>query len=263
MSLYIVIAAYRLCIISSLVKSIRLHLLDRRSMEDEDDIPIAELMRRRALEKAAEKLAQQPPPSQPPKPSAMQQHKSSAPPSTVPRRSIADDDDEEDDIPIAELMRRKAASSSVLAVTVKPSPSKSVQPPIKMKHPKEVHVKEEKKDKKEKKEKKDRDRDRERDRDRHSSKHEDRHKSSTSSSSRPSSGGNAAKTKSGIIYEESTKGALVQKLLVRWWYAIEWPKAGEVEDAPAGFEALDGFPGVFVSTRVRIYATFTSICRTC
>ena len=52
------------------------------------------------------------------------------------------------------------------------------------------------------------------------------------------------------FYENSLKGVLVQKLLVRWWYAIEWPKQEDIAPCPTGFEALDGFPGVFISTKV-------------
>jgi phage pi2 protein 07 len=211
-------------------------------MEDEDDIPIAELMRRRALEKAAAQQPSQPPPQRAP-PVA-----NSVPAAAAPqRRSIVDnDDDDEDDVPIAELMRRKALAN---AATAKPSPAKSVQAPIKIKLPKD-HVKEEKTDKNEKKEKKEkeRDRDRQRDRERQSSKHEDRHKSSSVVAPKASS--SSSKTKSGVIYDESTKGALVQKLLVRWWYAIEWPNPADIDEAPSGYEALHGFPGVFVSTTV-------------
>ena len=45
------------------------------------------------------------------------------------------------------------------------------------------------------------------------------------------------------------KGRLVQKLLVRWWYAIEWPKENELRPPQRGFEPLEGFKGVDVSTR--------------
>jgi hypothetical protein len=39
-------------------------------------------------------------------------------------------------------------------------------------------------------------------------------------------------------------------LLCRWWYAIDWPKIEEIGVPPPGYESLDGFVGVFVSTRV-------------
>ena len=68
-------------------------------------------------------------------------------------------------------------------------------------------------------------------------------KSSSSSSS------SAASRKTAEFYE-TTKGDMVQKLLVRWWYAIEWPKPEEIGNPPPGYESLDGFPGVYISTRV-------------
>jgi len=50
-------------------------------------------------------------------------------------------------------------------------------------------------------------------------------------------------------YEETDKGLLVQRLLQRWWYAHEWPAEGDIAIPPTGYEALDGFKGVFISTR--------------
>eukprot|EP01032_Pedospumella_encystans_P027405 gene27405-30976_t len=74
---------------------------------------------------------------------------------------------------------------------------------------------------------------------------------STKSTSAPrsfsqSSSGN----KAADFYTETLKGQLVQSFLVRWWYAMEWPKMEEIGEPPAGYESLDGFPGVFISTRV-------------
>ena len=46
---------------------------------------------------------------------------------------------------------------------------------------------------------------------------------------------------------------VVQRLLCRWWYAIEWPKLDEIGIPPPGYEALEGYVGVFVSTRVSAY----------
>ena len=50
---------------------------------------------------------------------------------------------------------------------------------------------------------------------------------------------------------ESDKGKIVQAILVRWWYALSWPEPGSTSSAPPGHEALDGYPGVFVGTRVQ------------
>lgn len=48
---------------------------------------------------------------------------------------------------------------------------------------------------------------------------------------------------------ECDKGLLIQRLLVRWWYAIQWPSAESVPDKPPqDCDALDGFPGVYIQT---------------
>ena len=60
--------------------------------------------------------------------------------------------------------------------------------------------------------------------------------------------------KAADFYTGTSKGQLVQSFLVRWWYAMEWPAPEDIADPPAGYEALDGFPGVFISTRVRNHA---------
>ncbi len=36
--------------------------------------------------------------------------------------------------------------------------------------------------------------------------------------------------------------------MLRWWYVLDWPNMVEIGPPPKGFEQLDGFPGVFVST---------------
>jgi single-stranded DNA-binding protein len=83
-------------------------------------------------------------------------------------------------------------------------------------------------------------------------------KSADGESSKKSSkvASSAAAKKSTEFYTDTDKGNLVQKLLVRWWYAIEWPKPEDIGNPPPGFEALDGFPGVFISTRVRSIRCF-------
>ena len=50
-------------------------------------------------------------------------------------------------------------------------------------------------------------------------------------------------------YYSCKKGLLAQRLLVRWWYAMDWPPAELLPEPKQGFEALEGFPGVFISTR--------------
>lgn len=44
------------------------------------------------------------------------------------------------------------------------------------------------------------------------------------------------------------KGLMVQRLLARWWYAMDWPVAKDLKDPPPLYDALDGFPGVYVCT---------------
>jgi len=61
------------------------------------------------------------------------------------------------------------------------------------------------------------------------------------------------------FYESTLKGALVQKLLVRWWYAWSWPLPEEIGKPPQGYEKLDGFPGVFVSTRTDSLGTILDL----
>ena len=49
---------------------------------------------------------------------------------------------------------------------------------------------------------------------------------------------------------ESIKGKLIQNLLCRWWYAITWPNPASIpKEPPADYDAMDGFPGVFICTQ--------------
>ena len=124
--------------------------------------------------------------------------------------------DSDDDRPLMDLIKKRQAQTQVTEIkkikTEPTSSSSSNNPKVKVKS--ESHNEKENKPK------------------------------STSSSS-----SSAASRKSAEFYE-TTKGEMVQKLLVRWWYAIEWPKVEEIGAPPAGYESLDGFPGVFISTRV-------------
>jgi len=48
---------------------------------------------------------------------------------------------------------------------------------------------------------------------------------------------------------ESIKGKLIQNLLCRWWYAITWPDPSSIpKEPPTNYDAMDGFPGVFICT---------------
>uniref|UniRef100_A0A6U3Q806 Uncharacterized protein n=1 Tax=Ditylum brightwellii TaxID=49249 RepID=A0A6U3Q806_9STRA len=56
-------------------------------------------------------------------------------------------------------------------------------------------------------------------------------------------------TVSSELYSKSEKGRLINALLCRWWYAMTWPNPKTTPSSPpAGYDALDGFPGVFVCT---------------
>ena len=55
---------------------------------------------------------------------------------------------------------------------------------------------------------------------------------------------------SAALYDsESKKGMLIQSLLCRWWYAIEWPDKSSLPDKiPKHYDQLNGFEGVYVCT---------------
>ena len=72
----------------------------------------------------------------------------------------------------------------------------------------------------------------------------------TAKASRASEKKNASSEPSDAFYR-SKKGKLVQKLLIRWWYALSWPEEEAINSIPeGGYEPLDGFPGVFICTNV-------------
>jgi hypothetical protein len=59
------------------------------------------------------------------------------------------------------------------------------------------------------------------------------------------------------VHYDSDKGKVVQALMIRWWYAMQWPDVGDLKKRlPTGYEALDGFSGVFVGTRVNSLISF-------
>ena len=145
-----------------------------------------------------------------------------------------DSDDSDDDIPIAELIKRKmeAEKAKVKSPSAKAPPKSASSKPSTKTEPKKSAV-----------------------------------TSSTKSSSRgPSKSackGDAHRTATVTdSYYTTAKGRLTQKLLVRWWYVITWPDPQDVSDPPPpGYEALEGFPGVFVSTAVRNESSFCHMSR--
>ena len=149
------------------------------------------------------------------------------------------DFDEEDDMPIAELMRRRAeamartegaAKKSVEGKKEKPASKSSNASASKKPARKENDIKKGKS----------------------SSSTTNVSSSSSSSKLRPSttaSANTAVNAKIKAFYDETAKGKLIQNILIRWWYGIEWPKVDDIPDPPMGYEILDGFPGVFIGTR--------------
>ena len=58
---------------------------------------------------------------------------------------------------------------------------------------------------------------------------------------------------------ESIKGKLIQNLLCRWWYAITWPDPSAVPKVPPkNYDAMDGFPGVYICTQGEEVGTIKS-----
>lgn len=49
-------------------------------------------------------------------------------------------------------------------------------------------------------------------------------------------------------FYETDRGKLLQHLLRRWWYVIDWPGPDAVKDPEPNFETLPGFPGVHLCT---------------
>lgn len=51
------------------------------------------------------------------------------------------------------------------------------------------------------------------------------------------------------LYANCDKGKLIQSLLARWWYVYTWPDPAALPaSTPKGYDALDGFPGVYICT---------------
>ncbi|EEY55503.1 uncharacterized protein PITG_09426 [Phytophthora infestans T30-4] len=86
-------------------------------------------------------------------------------------------------------------------------------------------------------------------------------KTERASVSTPSSRSTPRKTKKRVIkikirqqecteeLYETLKGRLVQELLCRWWYALEWPPAQTSSSKLHGVQELDGYPGAFIRVK--------------
>lgn len=181
------------------------------SDSSDDDVPIAELLRRK--EAAKEKTSKSPvikTESKSNKPVVVTKKRSS---SAVIEQKKDNSDSDDDDVPIAELLRRKTEKEK----------TKLSKPPQKIAKTDPI---------------------------------------STSSKKSTYKNGSASRSVnfSNEFYSDTLKGKLVQKLLVRWWYAMSWPNESSFKDVPQGFEPLNGFPGVFVSTRVCVFLKIHYYC---
>lgn len=62
-----------------------------------------------------------------------------------------------------------------------------------------------------------------------------------------SSNGNCRSPSAALYGTGCKKGMLIQRLLCRWWYAINWP-VNIPQQPPKHYDSLDGMPGVFICT---------------
>lgn len=130
-------------------------------------------------------------------------------------------DDSDDDVPISELIKRKKDELAIIETKVKTE--------TKTKSKNETKSKTTTKESKTKSK---------------------TVTTTTAKVSRASEKKNASSQPSDAFYC-CKKGKLVQKLLVRWWYAINWPDEESINNIPdGGYEPLDGFPGVFICTNI-------------
>lgn len=68
----------------------------------------------------------------------------------------------------------------------------------------------------------------------------------------PATGGRKASASKNASddYYFTLKGELVQKLLCRWWYAIDWPTQESIDTpVPNTYMPLDGYPGVHICVK--------------
>lgn len=84
-------------------------------------------------------------------------------------------------------------------------------------------------------------------------------KSTTSSKPASSRSSSSNSGQYSADFYDTDKGMMAQRLLCRWWYAITWPLPEDIRTPPTGFESLDGFPGVFICTSVRVSFFFLQL----
>ena len=136
---------------------------------------------------------------------------------------MSDTDSSDEDVPIAELLRRKQAQQAEKATPKKKDISKKDTPKASKAS---KAVKSEKKTTPKAPKAK-----------------------TTSAPSRSTNQVSAKYAATQHFYDETLKGKLAQALICRWWYAINWPDVSKLKSPPPGYEPLNGFVGVYVSTR--------------
>ena len=151
--------------------------------------------------------------------------------------------DSSDDVPLSKLKspKKKKAASSAAAKAAKKSPAKKKAASSAKKAPAKKTTKAKTKTDTKAKAKK---------------KKTAAKKSSGKKSPVPSGGGSSSSSSrpnlpSFALYDhELDKGLLIQRFLCRWWYAVEWPDPATLPPSPpAGYDALNGFPGVYICTK--------------
>ncbi|CAN0015531.1 unnamed protein product, partial [Ectocarpus fasciculatus] len=186
----------------------------------DDDKPIAQLAARAMHSK---------PSSAPAAMTIPKQAVRTAPAAPGAKRPAAEIDSDDDDVPLAVLMKRKLEAAQKTTMKTPSKMIKTAPPPKKAK----VDMSSKNPSRKAK--------------DAKSSK---KSKAKPSKSSRSSAASAVGQSSRVSVYYESEKGKVVQALMLRWWYAIQWPELNTRMTVPPGYESLDGFPGVFVGTRL-------------
>lgn len=218
------------------------------SESSDDDIPIAELMKRKNLKKSDEGKSESTSNDTEKKSNSTDNNDGTIPKLDIKKqkepknvkspasKKIAndtvenkvsqskqnDEEDSDDDIPISELLKKRASqkvSAPPPAPSSKTLPSK--EKPVSNKPVVKKSIASTKKS-------------------------TDSSNTAVSNKRKVSSITSSSKYES--FYEETKKGFLVQTLLRRWWYAIKWPAEGQQFNAPPGYEPLEGFRGVYVCT---------------
>ena len=157
--------------------------------------------------------------------------------------------DSDDDLPLLEVYKkhkRKIAESTKSSQSIGTS-NASIAKKIKTEPPK-AEAKIVKKEKREKRSKKEVEEEVEEDVEEEEGDEDEDVRERPVREPRESKSSSSNNSLSAEFYDKTTKGFLLQTFLCRWWYAVEWPEPSTLKKAPAGYEPLDGFPGVHIGT---------------